>query len=200
MQDWGIHYIHNVRRVLNLDLPDSVSAVGGTTKNFTQDNPDHLEVQYNFNGLPVYWSHKTWGYTSPKPEHDIGVYYYGEKATIFAGDLGWEVYPSKGGAKIAHGDVRFMADEKVFPTYLKMMADLFIQFAQQVRKNSNDGITNTLEEAYKTTSSVIYGDIAYLTKSGISIDKATMNIKNNNEAQKLLKREYRAPYHHPYIS
>ena len=82
----------------------------------------------------------------------------------------------------------------------KMIVDLFTQFAQQVRKNSNDGITNTLEEAYKTTSSVIYGDIAYLVKSVISIDKTTMNIKNNNEAQKLLKREYRAPYHHPYTS
>ena len=53
-------------------------------------------------------------------------YYFGEKATIFAGDLGWEVYPSTGGAKIAHGDVRFNpGDPNVMGTYTKMMIDLF---------------------------------------------------------------------------
>lgn len=197
MADWGIHYIHNVRKILNLDLPDSVSTIGGTIRNFTSDNPDHLDVQYDFGGLPVYWSHKTWGFTSPKPDNNIGVYYYGEKATIFSGDLGWEVYPSNGN-KISHGDVRFMADENVFQTYLKMIVDLFTEFAEQVRKNSNDGITNTLEEAYKTTSTVIYGDMAYRVKAGLNIDKLSMNIKNNEQAQKMLKREYRAPYRHPY--
>jgi len=197
MMDWGIHYIHNVRKILQLDLPDSVSAIGGTTKNFTQDNPDHLDVRYDFNGLPVYWSHKTWGYTSPDPDKNIGVYYYGEKATIFAGDLGWEVFPSNGNAKIAHGDVRFNPGGANGPVYLRMIADLFTEFAQQIRKNSNDGVTNTLEEAYKTTASVIYGDIAYLLKSSLNIDKLTMNV-NNNDARRMLKREYRAPYHHPY--
>ncbi|MEO6730806.1 MAG: Gfo/Idh/MocA family oxidoreductase [Ferruginibacter sp.] len=201
MADWGIHYIHNARRVLNLDLPDSVSAIGGTVKNFTQDNPDHLDVRYDFGGLPVHWSHKTWGYASPDPDKNIGVYYYGEKATIFAGDLGWEVYPAKGGAKIVHGDVKFdPGNPKVFQTYLNMIIDLFKEFAEQVRKNSNDGITNTLEDAYKTTSTVIYGDMAYLVKSGFSIDKLTMNVNNNEEARKMLKREYRAPYRHPYTS
>jgi len=29
--DWGIHYIHNVRQILDLGLPDHVSAVGGIT-------------------------------------------------------------------------------------------------------------------------------------------------------------------------
>jgi predicted dehydrogenase len=56
MADWGIHYIHNVRKVLGLDLPDRVGAVGGTVKNFSTDNPDHLDVRFDFGGLPVYWS------------------------------------------------------------------------------------------------------------------------------------------------
>ncbi|MEO8766719.1 MAG: Gfo/Idh/MocA family oxidoreductase, partial [Ginsengibacter sp.] len=193
MMDWGIHYIHNVRKILNLDLPDTVTAIGGTSKNFTQDNPDHLEVLYDFGGLPVYWSHKTWGYTSTEPENNIGVYYYGEKATIFAGDLGWAVYPSDGSAKIAHGDVRFNPGGANSQIYLDMIGDLFKEFAEQVRHNSNDGITNTIEDAFKTTSSVIYGDIAYLLKSSLQIDKVTMNIGNNEEARKMLKREYRSP-------
>lgn len=195
MADWGIHYIHNVRKVLDLGLPDDVSAVGGTVRNFTQDNPDHLDVRFNFGGLPVYWSHKAWGYTSPNPATDIGVFYYGDKGTLFAGDLGWEVYPASG-EKIVNGDIAFDPG-KQGATYMKMMVDLFNQFAEGVRQKSNAGITNTLEEAQKTTSCVIYGDMAFRTKSNLVIDKTTMDIQNNKEAQGLLKRAYRAPYKHP---
>jgi hypothetical protein len=198
MADWGIHYIHNVRKVLELGLPDNVSAIGGTTRNLTTDNPDQLDVLFNFGELPVYWSHKAWGYTSPTPEHDIGVYYYGEKATIFAGDLGWEVYPA-GGTKIANGDVRFTPwIPEVATIYTKMMIDLFTEFANGVRMKSNEGITNTLEDAQKTTSCITYGDIAYRTKANLVIDSASMDITNNQDAFAMLKREYRAPYVHPY--
>jgi len=201
MVDWGIHYLHNIREVLNLDLPDNVSAIGGITRNHTQDNPDHLDVHYQFNGLPVYWSHKSWGYVSPMPENNIGVYYYGEKATIFAGDLGWDVYPSNGGERIKNGESRFMpADENYRQTYTKMMQDLFLEFAEGIKNNSNAGITNNFDRAYKTTSAVIYGDMAYLAKSSLDINIATMDITNNEEAQKMLKREYRKPYKHPYLN
>ena len=201
LADWGIHYIHNVRKVLDLKLPNYVSAIGGVTRNFTHNNPDYLEVQYDFEGLPVGWSHKTWGVTSPTPDNNYGIYYYGEKATIFAGDMGWEVFPSNGGTTINHGDVKFNPSNPVnLQGYLTMTVNLLKEFAEQVRKNSNDGITNSLEDAYKTTSLVIYADIAYLTKSRLEIDAATMNVLNNQEAQKMLKREYRINYQHPYPS
>ena len=199
LMDWGIHYVHNIRQILNLGLPGHVSAVGGITRNLTQQNPDHLNVHFDFDGLPVYWTHKSWGFTSPVPDYNIGVYYYGEKGTIFAGDLGWDILPAGGEKKVSHGDVRFQPDKSgITEIYDNMIVDLFYEFADGIRKHSNDRITNTFEEAVKTTSTVIYGDLAYTVKSGISIDPSTMDIRNNGEAQKMLKREYRAPYQHPY--
>lgn len=197
--DWGIHYIHNARLVLGLDLPDNVMSIGGITRNFTHDNPDHLDVKFEFGSLPVCWSHKTWGYTSPVPSRDYGIYYYGETATIFAGDMGWEAYTKEG--KLIDGDVQFNpADPLKWQQYLSWAVDLFREFAEQVRSNSNKGISNTLEQAVKTTSSVIYADLAYQVKSRLDIDKVTMDVIKNNEAQRLLKRTYREPYHHPYAS
>ena len=185
---------------MGLGLPNKVSAFGGTVKNHTTDNPDHLDVRYDFNGLPVHWSHKTWGYTSPTPDNVIGIYYYGEKATIFAGDTGWEVYPVDGGEKISHGSVAFNpvspADKE---KHSPIMVDLFLEFAKGVRSKSNQGITNKLAEAQKTTSMVIYGDMAFRVKSELQIEESTMNITNNQPASKLLKREYRAPYMHPFV-
>jgi predicted dehydrogenase len=199
MMDWGIHYIHNIRKIMDLDLPESVAAIGGITRNFTQDNPDHLDVQFNFGGLPVKWTHKSWGYTAPNPDQNIGIYLFGEKGTIFSGDLGWEFYPKGGKEKIAHGDVRFPPDyPDVMQTYNKMFIDLFNEFAEGIRNNSNKGITNTLQDAFKTTSAVIYGDLAYLAKSEIAIDKSSMNITDNDKSQNMMKRNYRMPYQHPY--
>jgi hypothetical protein len=75
---------------------------------------------------------------------------------------------------------------------------MFNEFAEGIRKKSNAGITNTFEKAQKTTCCVIYADMAFRTKSELIIDPATLEIKNNKQAQALLKREYRAPYVHPY--
>ncbi len=201
LMDWGIHYIQNVRKVLDLDLPENVSSLGGITRNFTQKNPDHLNVHFDFGGLPVYWTHKSWGFTSPIPDYDIGVYYFGEKGTIFAGDLGWHILPAGEKEKVTKGDVRFRPGKPgIAEIYANMIIGLFNEFAEGIRNRANDGITNTLEDAFKTTSTVIYGDLAYLVKSGIAIDSSTMDIPNNEEAQKMVKREYRAPYQHPYTN
>jgi predicted dehydrogenase len=199
MADWGIHYLNNIRKVLDLGLPSSVAAVGGIARNLGQENPDHLDVRFEFGGLPVYWSHKSWGYTAPVPEHNIGVYYYGEKATVFVGDLGWEIFPAGGKEKIVHGDVRFdMFNPKNLPFYNKAFFDMFSEFVEGIRQKSNKGITNTLADAYKTTASVIYGDMSYRLKSNLNIDPSNMDIINHAEGRKLLKRGYRGPYRHPY--
>ena len=199
MVDWGIHYINNVRKVMNLGLPDNVSAIGGIARKLGLENPDHLDVRFDFGDLPVYWSHKSFGYTAPVPEHRIGVYYYGEKATMFVGDLGWEIFPAGGKEKIVQGDVRFdMFNPKNLPLYNKAFFDMYGELVEGIRQKSNKGITNTLEDAFKTTSSMIYADMSYRLKSGLNIDISNMDITNHEEGRKMLKREYRAPYRHPY--
>lgn len=199
MFDWGIHYIHNVRQVLNLDLPEAASAIGGNNSSYPRENPDQLDVRLEYDGFPVYWSHKTWGYVAPDPDHNIGVYYFGTKATIFAGDLGWRIYPEDGSDAIAHGDIRFRpgAPENR-PVLKKIFVDMFIEFAEGIRNNSNEGITNTFEDAQRTTSSVIFADMAYRSQAKLQIDTSGLNIQNNEAAQDRLKRQYRSPYSHPY--
>jgi predicted dehydrogenase len=201
MMDWGIHYIHNIRKIMELDMPDHVASIGGFAGNIPVENPNYLDVKFDFGGLPVNWSHKSWGYTASNPDHNIGLYLFGEKGTIFSGDLGWEFYPKGGNEKIVHGDVRFRpgAAENI-DVYNKMFADMFKEFAEGIRNNSNKGITNTLQDAFKSTSTVIYGDISFLVKSGINIDKASMNINNNDKAQGMLKRDYQNGYKHPYTT
>lgn len=199
MADWGIHYIHNVRQILNLEFPDNVSAIGGSSSSYYRENPDQLDVRLEYDGFPVYWSHKTWGYVPPDPEHKIGVFYYGTKATIFAGDIGWRIYPKGDADFIDHGEIRFNPGSSEFKPFLKkMFVDMFIEFAAGVRSGSNQNITNTLEDAHKTTSAVILADMAYRTKSHLQIETPGLNISNNEKARAKLQRQYRSPYIHPY--
>jgi predicted dehydrogenase len=188
MVDWGIHYLHNIRQVLGLGLPGRVSAIGGITSDYPRDNPDYLDVHFDFDGLPVYWSHKTWGYNHPEPKHNIGAFYYGEKANIFEGDSAWEIYPHDA-EPIIHEATRVNED-----TFTQMM----LEFAEGIRAGSNEGITNTFEEALLTTAMVNYGDLAYRTGSGLDIHASTFDVTNNSKAESMLKRKYRDPYRHPY--
>lgn len=188
MVDWGIHYLHNIRQVLGLGLPGNVSAIGGITSDYPRDNPDYLDVHFDFDGLPVYWSHKTWGYNHPEPKHRIGAFYYGEKANIFEGDNAWEIYPHD--AEPIIREVTRVSED----TFTQMM----VEFAEGIRAGSNEGITNTFEEALLTTAMVNYGDLAYRTGASMAIRASTFDVTGNEKAEAMLQREYRHPYRHPY--
>ena len=55
-----------------------------------------------------------------------------------------------------------------------------------------------IEDAYRSTAAVKLGMIAYETGSAIKWDSAAETIADNPAASQLLKREYRAPWKHPY--
>ncbi|MBK8506970.1 MAG: Gfo/Idh/MocA family oxidoreductase [Saprospiraceae bacterium] len=199
LADWGIHYLQNIRWIMDLDLPDQISAMGGITRKLGQDHPDHLEVRFDYGGLPVMWTHKTWGFTSPLPHTNIGVFYFGDKGTIFAADSGWEVYPADKGERKEYGNVRVDLGSMEYEQEIKReFVTQFQQFAKAIRLKSDSSIKGTFKQGFNSTSAVIYADLAYHTRSAFSIDKNSMDVKGNEEAQSLLMRPYREPYRHPY--
>ena len=200
LADWGIHYLQNIRWIMDLDLPDQVSAIGGITRKLGQDHPDHLEVRFDYGGLPVVWTHKTWGFVSPLPHTNIGVFYFGDKGTIFAADSGWEVYPADKSERKEYGNVRVALGSMEYEQEIKReFVTQFQEFAKAIRLKSDSSIKGTFKQGFNSTSAVIYADLAYHTQSAVSIDKNSMDVEGNEAAQSLLIRPYREPYRHPYI-
>ncbi len=199
LADWGIHYLQNIREVLNLGLPHEVSAIGGNLLKDGRQLPDHLEVRFDFNGLPVQWTNKGWGYTSPLPHTNIGIFYFAEKATIWNFDIGWEVYPADRSEMKSFG---FPREKYGSPKFVEItnraFIDMFNIFAQAIRTRSDEKIRGLFEDGFNATTSVIYADLAYRTKKAVMIDPQSMDVVNNDDASALLKRDYRSPYHHPY--
>ncbi len=199
LADWGIHYLQNIRSIMNLRLPSHVSAIGGHSRVKGQDHPDHLTVRFDFDGLPVQWSHKTWGYTSPLPHTNIGVFYCGDKATIFAADSGWEVYPADGRQRKEFGNARVKLGSSAYEAEIRReFVQQFLAFAEAIKSNNDVKIKGSFTEGFNSTAAVIYADLAYLTQQAISINRASMDIDSSNEAQSMLKRRYRDPYQHPF--
>jgi hypothetical protein len=58
--------------------------------------------------------------------------------------------------------------------------------------------TCTVEDAFRSTATVQLAMIALQSESKVKWDAAKREIIGNSAAAQLLKREYRAPYQHPY--
>jgi len=183
--DWGIHLIDACRMVLNLDTPRQITACGGLY--YLKDKittPDTLTVQFDFEQLPVVWRHRLWGATEYDADTTNGIFFYGEKATIFATDNSWTVLPRGKNAQRQQN---------------KVEGDLGLshmtEFLEAVRTRQQPGAT--VAEAHRSTTTVKLGMIAYETASTVRWDAAKQQIVDNAPAAALLKRNYRGPWKHP---
>jgi predicted dehydrogenase len=184
--DWGIHLIDATRWILGETTPRAVQASGGIY--YFQDKittPDTLTAQFDFETCPVFWKHRIWGAQEYTPEVSNGIFFYGEKGTLFVTDDRWVVIPKEKGKEREEHKAR--AD----------MGTLHMtEFLEAVRRRKPPGCAP--EDAYCSTASVKLAMIAYDVGARIVWDEKSKQIVGNAPAAELLQRPYRAPWKHPY--
>ena len=184
--DWGIHLIDACRVVLGVSMPRRIIAAGGLyTLKGKITTPDTLSVHFEFDRCPVVWRHRIWGAEEYCPEVNNGIFLYGEKATIFAADNRWVVIPRGKNKDRQEHEIKTDAGTEHVADFLR---------AVRTRKKPACAI----DDAFKSTATVQLAMISYETGSAVDWDEKTEQIANNPAATKLLKREYRKPYEHPY--
>jgi predicted dehydrogenase len=182
--DWGIHLMDAVRVSLGESTPKSVTATGGLYQLKGKiTTPDVLTVQWEFASCPVIWRHRMWGAAEYSPEVSNGIFLYGEKETVFATDARWVVIPKKGERRV---------HEAKNDAGLAHMTD----FLEAVRSRRKPACVP--EDAFRSTTTVQLAMISYRAGTRVDWDAANEQITNSADAAKLLKREYRTPYRHPY--
>jgi hypothetical protein len=55
--------------------------------------PDVLQAHFEFSKCPLIWRQRIWGAEEYNPEVSNGIFFYGDKETIFVTDDRWEVIP-----------------------------------------------------------------------------------------------------------
>jgi len=183
--DWGIHLIDAVRWTLDETTPRAVYASGGIYVLAGKiTTPDTLTVQFEFEKCPVVWRHRAWGAGEAAPEFNNGIFFYGERETIFVTDNRWVVIPRGKGER--------RVNEARSDAGVLHMAN----FLEAVRESKAPACVP--EDGFRSAATVQLAMISYRTRSRVEWDGAAERILNNPAAAALLKRPYRAPYVHPY--
>jgi len=184
--DWGIHLIDAVRVILGQGMPHTIAAGGGLYALKDKiTTPDVLTAHFEFAACPLTWQHRIWGAEEYNPQIANGIFFYGEKQTLFVTDDRWEVIPR------GKGQDRQVHEAKADAGMLHMA-----EFLKAVHSREQPGCL--IPDAFASTAAVKLAMIAYDTGSKITWDAEKEQIPGNPAAAALLKREYRAPWKHPY--
>ncbi len=186
--DWGIHHIDIIRKIMGEGMPEEFYTTGAiNTYAGKITTPDTLTSNMAFKKAPVLWQHRLWGNGDVTREYNNGIFFYGDKGTIFAEDNSVTVFPTG----------RNTQKEQIsIPTPL-MQENHVENFLNAVRKKDSNLISCTPEDAFQSTGTVQLAMISYYTGSLVKWDQNKNEIIGNPEASKLLRREYRGTWVHP---
>jgi len=186
--DWGIHHIDIIRKIMGESMPSEFYTKGGIFELKNQiTTPDTLTANMAFNKAPVVWQHRLWGTGDPNKEFNNGIFFHGDKATLFAED-------SK--VVLFHAGKDGKREELLIPTEL-MQEKHVANFLKAVKNKNKSLIDCPPEDAFQSTATVQLAMISYYTGSLVKWDPAKNEIVDNKAASALLKRDYRGKYKHP---
>lgn len=186
--DWGIHHIDIIRTIMGFEAPESIYATGSLEiLKGRITTPDTLTATINFADCPVIWQHRLWGPGDLNPQFNNGVFFYGDKATLFASDNKLVLMPL--GQNQQH-------QEMDIPTPDAQERHL-AEFIQAVKTKNRNWVSCTTEDAFQSTTAVQLAMISYETGSEVKWDASKSTVSDNAAAAKLLARPYREGYKRP---
>jgi predicted dehydrogenase len=186
--DWGIHHIDSIRFIMGEEMPDKLYSAGGIYELKGKiTTPDTLTSDMAFKRAHVIWQHRLWGKGDASSEFNNGIFFHGDKGTLFATDSGISIFDSGKNGK--REDLSLPAES--------MQENHMKNFLDAVKTRNKKSISCTPEDAFKSTATVQLAMISYYTGTLVCWDSQKNMIINNDEASRLLRREYRPKYKHP---
>ena len=185
MTDWGVHLLNIALWAMGPEWPKSVVASGG--KYALQDNsetPDTQITVYDFPSYTLIWEHQVQcGLGPDRREH--GVAFTGTDATLILDIKGWEIIaePSKRGMIEMKRAAR--VDEKARVDHAGNLLNAV---------KSRQAPVENLDIGHHVSTVAHLGNLALRSKSRIEWDAAAERVTNNEAANALVTRAYRAPW------
>ena len=203
MGDMCVHMLDMVRWMLDLGWPTRISSEGGilVDKASKANIADTQTATFEFDGLQVIWQHRTWG-AAPDPKYPWGATIYGEKGTLKASVMGYDFIPAGKGETI-HKDVAYEFEQ--YPED-KTEAELEKHVAPAIRGHMKDLLAAIdkrskpvadIEQGYISSASCILANMSMKLGRSLAWDPVKGRIIGDEEANRLLRRPYRAPWVHP---
>jgi len=203
MGDMCIHMLDMVRWMMDLGMPTRVSSTGGifVDKASKANITDSQAATFDFPDLRIVWTHRTWG-EAPDPKYPWGATLYGDKGTLKASVMSYDFVPQGGGESV-HKDVTYEFEQ--YPED-KTEKDLERHVAPAIRGHMKDLLLNMktrgrpvadIEQGYISTTACILANLSMKLGRTLEWDAALGRVVGDEEANRLLRRPYRAPWVHP---
>ena len=206
MGDMCIHFLDTARWMLDLGWPTEITSTGGILvhKDAKANIADTQTAAWNFGDLRMTWTHRTWGST-PDPDYPWGMIMYGEKGTLKASVHRYDFIPRDKNQQPIHVDVKMELDE--YPED-KTEKGLEKHVAPAIRKHMRDWLDAVdhrtepvadIEQGHISTASCILANLSMKLGRSLTWDPVKQEVVGDAEANRLLARDYRAPWVHPML-
>jgi predicted dehydrogenase len=200
--DWGVHWMDQILWIMDEKWPQTVYSTGGrpikgppilTQQEQTTDAPDHQVAVFQFENFTVSWEHRQFAGNNAEKGESVGCYFYGTEGTFHMGwQNGWVFYPVDGNKEpIRQAPQLHKPDDQNIP-------ELWANFLDAIRTGKRP--VSDIEEVHRSTNMSLLGMLSYKLGRSIRWDGEKEVIVGDPEANKLLRREYRAPWKYPEVA
>lgn len=201
--DWAVHLMDIVQWALKVDGPTTITALG--SKFYLQDNsdtPDTLQITWEYPTFVATYENRLCNGNSLH-KHGYGIEFHGTDGSMFLDRSGFHVFPEmleerdyrdlhRSEGKREHrelGKTPMMKMEQVDDGLFNHVGNLLE--CLRTRKTPQTDI----ESGHRSSSACLLGNVALRSKERLEWDVAGQKLtKGGPAAQKLLSREYRAPW------
>ena len=202
--DMCIHMLDMVRWMMDLGWPKKVSSSGGilVDKASKANITDTQTATFDFGELQVVWNHRTWG-EAVDDKYPWSATFYGDKGTLKASVFSYDFIPPGASKPAAHGEPLYEYDK--YPED-QTEKDLEKHCASAIRWHMKDFLkaiasrsrpVADIEQGYISTTSCILANLSMRLGRSLNWDPAKGQVIGDEEANRLLRRSYRAPWVHP---
>jgi predicted dehydrogenase len=202
--DMCVHMLDMVRWMLDLGMPTRISSTGGifVDKKSKANITDTQSATFEFPNLRVVWNHRSYG-SSPDANYPWAATFYGDKGTLKASVNSYDFIPQAKGEAPIHEDVVFELEQ--FPED-KTEKELEKHVAPAIRghmKNFLESVASRstpvadIEQGYMSATACILANLSMDLGRSLQWNHAKGVVVGDPEANKRLRRPYRAPWVHP---
>jgi predicted dehydrogenase len=200
--DMCVHMLDMTRWMMDLGWPKTIFSSGGilVDKASRANISDTQTAVFDFGSTKVVWEHRSWG-DSPDPAYPWAATFYGDKGTLKASVMSYDFKPFNGPA--IHKDVTYELEQ--FPED-KTEKDLEKHCAPAIRHHMTNFLearankthpVADIEQGHISTASCILANMSMKLGRTLTWDETVHRIKEDAEANRLLRRPYRKPWVHP---
>ena len=188
--DWGVHWFDQILWITEEKYPKRVFSTGGRfIREGPADAPDTQVASFQFESLTVEWEHRQYAGNEAE-KHPLGCYFYGTEGTVHMGWLdGWTFYPAKKGGQVVHQEPRLGQPDD------QNIRELWADFLEAIRTGRRP--VSDLELGYRSTNLSLLGMVSFKLGRSLTWDGEKEVIVGDPEANRLLRRPYRAPWKYP---